>query len=77
MEDTTRIRRAMGVAVCVAIMVVALIPRMASAQAPAPKAVYTLKDLIQRALATSPEIRQFQRGSEVAMAKKDQADAAR
>jgi len=50
---------------------------MASAQAEAPKAVYTLKDLVQRALATSPEIRQFQRGAEVAMAKKDQADAAR
>jgi len=77
MEDTARMRRAMWVAVCVAIMAVALIPRMAWAQAPAPKAVYTLKDLIQRALATSPEIRQFQRGAEVAMAKKDQADAAR
>ncbi|MBF8279350.1 MAG: putative Outer rane efflux protein [candidate division NC10 bacterium] len=77
MEDTTRMRRAIWVAVCLAIMAVALIPRMASAQAPAPKAVYTLKDLIQRALATSPEIRQFQRGAEVAMAKKDQADAAR
>lgn len=77
MEDTTRMRRAMWVAVCVAIMAVALIPRMAWAQAPAPKAVYTLKDLIQRAVATSPEIRQFQRGAEVAMAKKDQADAAR
>jgi len=61
----------------VAIMAVALIPRMAWAQAPAPKTVYTLKDLIQRALATSPEIRQFQRGAEVAMAKRDQADAAR
>ncbi|MBI4381577.1 MAG: TolC family protein [candidate division NC10 bacterium] len=77
MEDTTRMRRAMWAAVCVAIMAVALIPRMAWAQAPAPSAVYTLKDLIQRALATSPEIRQFQRGAEVAMAKKDQADAAR
>ena len=77
MEDTTRMRRAMWVAVRVAIMAVALIPRMAWAQAPAPKAVYTLKDLIQRALVTSPEIRQFQRGAEVAMAKKDQADAAR
>jgi len=77
MEDTTRMRRAMWVAVGFAIMAVALIPRMAWAQAPALKAVYTLKDLIQRALATSPEIRQFQRGAEVAMAKKDQADAAR
>jgi len=77
MEDTTRMRRAMWVAVRVAIMAVALIPRMAWAQAPAPKTVYTLKDLIQRALATSPEIRQFQRGAEVAMAKRDQADAAR
>ena len=77
MEDTTRMRRAMWAAVGVAIMAVALIPRMAWAQAPAPKAVYTLKDLIQRTLATSPEIRQFQRGAEVAMAKKDQADAAR
>jgi outer membrane protein TolC len=75
MEDTTRMRRAMWVAVGLAIMVVALTPRMASAQAP--KAVYTLKDLIQRAVATSPEIRQFQRGAEVAMAKRDQADAAR
>ena len=77
MEDTTRMRGAMWVAVALASMVVAPIPRMASAQAPAPKAVYTLKDLVQRALATSPEIRQFQRGAEVAMAKRDQADAAR
>ena len=75
MEDTTRMRRAIWVAVGLAIMVVALTPRMASAQTP--KAVYTLKDLIQRAVATSPEIRQFQRGAEVAMAKRDQADAAR
>lgn len=77
MEDTTRMRGAMWVAVALASMVVAPIPGMASAQAPAPKAVYTLKDLVQRALATSPEIRQFQRGAEVAMAKRDQADAAR
>ena len=47
------------------------------AQSPAPKDVYTLKDLIRRTLATSPEIRQAQRGADVAMAKKDQADAGR
>ena len=77
MEETSRKGRAMWVAAGMMFMVVALSPRMALAQAPAPRAVYTLKDLIQRALATSPEIRQFQRGADVAMAKKDQADAAR
>ena len=78
MGDTARMKRPMWVAVGVAIMVVALIPRMAWAQvAPAEKQTYTLKDLIRRTLAISPEIRQFQRGAEVAMAKRDQADAAR
>jgi outer membrane protein TolC len=47
------------------------------AQSSTPKAVHTLKSLIGRTLAISPEIRQMQRGAEVAMAKKDQADAGR
>ncbi|MDE2179951.1 MAG: TolC family protein [candidate division NC10 bacterium] len=51
--------------------------RPTAAQSLAPKANYSLKDLIQRTLATSPEIRQMQRGAEAAMAKKDQADAGR
>jgi outer membrane protein TolC len=70
-------KQAVWIAVGLAVLAAARIPQMAWAQAPASKAVYSLKDLIQRALATSPEIRQFQRGAEVAMAKKDQADAAR
>ncbi|MGH7411370.1 MAG: TolC family protein, partial [Candidatus Methylomirabilis sp.] len=77
MEDPTRTRQALGIAVALALMMTAALPRMAWAQAPAARTVYTLKDLIQRAMAASPEIRQFQRGAEVAMARKDQADAAR
>jgi outer membrane protein TolC len=77
MEERTGMKQAVWIAVGLAVLVAARIPQMAWAQAPASKAVYSLKDLIQRALATSPEIRQFQRGAEVAMAKKDQADAAR
>jgi len=77
MKDPARTRQVQGIAVALALMMTLAFPRMAWAEAPAAKTVYTLKDLIQRALATSPEIRQFQRGAEVALAKKDQADAAR
>ena len=77
MEDPARMRSACGAAVALALMVAVALPPMTWAQAPTAKEVYTLKDLIQRALATSPEVRQFQRGAEVALAKKDQADAAR
>ncbi len=77
MEAPARTRQVHGIAVALALMITAALPLIAWAQAPAAKTVYTLKDLIQRALATSPEIRQFQRGAEVALAKKDQADAAR
>lgn len=77
MKDPARTRQALGIAAALALMMTAAFPRMMWAQAPTAKSVYTLKDLIQRALATSPEIRQFQRGAEVALAKKDQADAAR
>ena len=77
MEDPTRTRQALGIAVALALMVTVAFPQMVRAQAAAAKTVYTLKDLVQRALATSPEIRQFQRGAEAALAKKDQADAAR
>ena len=77
MENPARTRQVHGIAVVLALMMTAALPRMAWAQAPAARTVYTLKDLIQRAMAASPEIRQFQRGAEVAMARKDQADAAR
>ena len=77
MDDPARMRSARGMAVSLALMVAVAFPWMTWAQAPTAKSVYTLKDLIQRALATSPEIRQSQRGAEVALAKKDQADAAR
>lgn len=60
-----------------ALMTTAAVAQPTFAQSPAPKAVYNLKDLIQRTLTTSPEIHQMQRGAEAAMAKKDQADAGR
>ncbi len=75
MEDATRIRPAHGIAL--ALIGALALSGTAWAEGPEAKGAYSLKDLIQRALATSPEIRQFQRGAEVAMAKQDQADAAR
>ena len=77
MKGASRTRGGYWMVLALALMPTVGVPQVAWAQAPSEKAVYTLKDLIQRALATSPEIRQFQRGAEVAMAKKDQADAAR
>jgi len=78
MKDGSQSRRAHWIAVALVALLPAVgVPQLAWAEAPGEKVVYTLKDLIQRALATSPEIRQFQRGAEVAMAKKDQADAGR
>ncbi len=77
MKDGSQPRRAHWLVVALALMPAIGVPQLAWAQSPAAKTVYTLKDLIQRALATSPEIRQFQRGAEVALAKKDQADAGR
>jgi outer membrane protein len=78
MEDPARTGRASAVMAAVAVAAaVALAHQVVHAEAPASKTVYTLKELIQRALATSPELRQVQRGTEVALAKKDQADAAR
>jgi len=77
MKDGSQPRRAYWLVVALALMPAIGVPQLAWAQSPAAKTVYTLKDLIQRALATSPEIRQFQRGAEVALAKKDQADAGR
>lgn len=70
-------RRAHWIVVVSALIAAVGMPQVLRAQEPAAKEVYTLKDLIRRALATSPELRQFQRGAEVAMAKKDQADAGR
>ncbi len=77
MKDGSKPRRARWLVAALALMPAIGVPQLAWAQTPAAKTVYTLKDLIQRALATSPEIRQFQRGTEVALAKKDQADAGR
>ncbi len=77
MKDASRTRGARWMVLALALMPAVGVPQLAWAQAPSEKPVYTLKDLIRRALSTSPEIRQFQRGAEVAMAKKDQADAAR
>ena len=77
MKDGSKPRRAHWLVAALALMPAIGVPQLAWAQTPAVKTVYTLKDLIQRALATSPEIRQFQRGAEVALAKKDQADAGR
>lgn len=77
MKDGSKPRRAYWLVVALALMPAIGVPQLVWAQSPAAKTVYTLKDLIQRALATSPEVRQFQRGTEVALAKKDQADAGR
>lgn len=77
MKDGSQPRRAYWLVAALALMPAIGVPQLVWAQTPAAKTVYTLKDLIQRALATSPEIRQFQRGAEVALAKKDQADAGR
>ncbi len=77
MKAASQVRRGRWIVAALALVSAAAVPQLASAQAPAAKEVYTLKELIQRALASSPEIRQFQRGAEVALAKKDQADAGR
>ncbi|NJD67457.1 MAG: hypothetical protein C3F12_15030 [Candidatus Methylomirabilota bacterium] len=77
MMKAGRAGRARWIVLSMTLMTTVAIAQPTFAQSPAPKAVYTLKDLIQRTLATSPEIRQAQRGAEVAMAKKDQADAGR
>lgn len=77
MMNAGRARQAHWIVLPLALIVTVALARPTSAQSPAPKAVYTLKDLIGRTLATSPEIHQMQRGTEVAMAKKDQADAGR
>lgn len=77
MMNAGRARQAHWIVLPLALIVTVAAARPTSAQPPAPKAVYTLKDLIGRTLAISPEIRQMQRGAEVAMAKKDQADAGR
>lgn len=72
-----RTRQSHWIVLPMALIATVVAAQPASAQSPAPKDVYTLKDLIQRTLATSPEIRQAQRGADAAMAKKDQADAGR
>ena len=77
MMNAGRVRQAHWIVLPLALITTVAAVRPASAQPPAPKAVYTLKDLIGRTLAISPEIRQMQRGAEAAMAKKDQADAGR
>ncbi|HWQ70212.1 MAG TPA: TolC family protein [Patescibacteria group bacterium] len=77
MKHAGRMRQAYRIMLPLALMTTVAVVRPVSAQSPTPQAGYTLKDLIQRTLATSPEIRQVQRGAEVAMAKKDQADAGR
>ncbi|MBI2884195.1 MAG: TolC family protein [Candidatus Methylomirabilis oxyfera] len=77
MKHAGRMRQAYRIMVPLALITTVAVVRPVSAQSPTPKAGYTLKNLIQRTLATSPEIRQVQRGAEVAMAKKDQADAGR
>ena len=77
MMNAGRVRKAHWIVLPLALMTTVAVVQPASAESPAPKAGYSLKDLIQRTLATSPEIRQMQRGAEVAMAKKDQADAGR
>ncbi|PTL36622.1 hypothetical protein CLG94_02775 [Candidatus Methylomirabilis limnetica] len=77
MMNAGRVRQAHWIVLPLALITTVAAIRPTSAQPPAPKAVYTLKDLIGRTLAISPEIRQMQRGAEVAMAKKDQADAGR
>ena len=77
MMNAGRVRHAHWIVLPLALITMVAAVRPTSAQPPAPKAVYTLKDLIGRTLAISPEIRQMQRGAEVAMAKKDQADAGR
>ena len=77
MMNAGRVRQAHWIVLPLALITTVAAVRPTSAQPPAPKAVYTLKDLIGRTLAVSPEIRQMQRGAEVAMAKKDQADAGR
>lgn len=77
MMKTGRMRQVYRMVLPLAFLATAAAAQPAFAQSPESKAVYTLKDLIQRTLATSPEIRQAQRGAEVAMAKKDQADAGR
>jgi len=77
MMKTGRMRQAYRIVLPLAFLTTVAVAHPASAQSLAPKAVYTLKELIRRTLATSPEIRQAQRGAEIAMAKKDQADAGR
>lgn len=77
MKDGSKPRRAHWLVVALALMPAIGVPQLVWPQTPAARTVYTLKDLIQRALATSPEVRQFERGAEVALAKKDQADAGR
>ncbi|MDE2058120.1 MAG: TolC family protein [candidate division NC10 bacterium] len=77
MMNAGRARRAHWVVLPLALITTVATVLPASAQSPEPKASYSLKDLIQRTLATSPEIRQMERGAEAAMAKKDQADAGR
>lgn len=77
MMNAGRVRQAHWIVLPLALITTVAAIRPTSAQPPASKAVYTLKDLIGRTLAISPEIRQMQRGAEVAMAKKDQADAGR
>lgn len=77
MMNAGRARPTRWIVLSLALITAVATVRPTSAQPPAQKAVYSLKDLIQRVLATSPEIRQMQRGAEVAMAKKDQADAGR
>ena len=77
MMNAGRARHTHWIVLPLALMTTVAAVRTTSAQSPAPKTVYSLKDLIGRTLAISPEIRQMQRGAEVAMAKKDQADAGR
>ncbi|PWB81671.1 MAG: TolC family protein [Candidatus Methylomirabilota bacterium] len=77
MMNAGRAGQARWIVLPLALMTTAAVAQPTFAQSPVPKAVYSLKDLIQRTLATSPEIRQMQRGAEAAMAKKDQADAGR
>lgn len=75
MKVARRRRGAPWVAGALVLIAGVALPQMARAEGQTSTGVYSLKDLIQRALATSPEIRQFQRGTEAALAKKDQADA--
>ena len=61
MKAASQVRRGHWIVATLALVSAAAVPQLAAAQPPAAKEVYTLKELIQRALASSPEDRKSTR----------------